>query len=182
MTWDDIRVSKFLALVLRHKPEEIGLHLDAHGWAQVDELLQAVSRKGCPLDFSRLNSIVENNDKKRFQFNDDRSKIRAAQGHSTDIDLNLKPVQPPGLLYHGTATRFVDSIKQLGLQKQKRHHVHLSARIETAIEVGKRYGKPLVLNVNSRQMSADGYQFFLSDNSVWLTDHVPVQYIEFPES
>lgn len=181
MTWDDIRLSKFLALVLRHKPEDIGLTLDENGWAEVDELILAARQKGCPLDRHRLKNIVVINDKKRFQYNDDETKIRAAQGHSTNVDLGLRPVQPPELLYHGTASRFIESIKQGGLRKQNRHHVHLSAHIRTAIEVGKRYGKPVVLNVNSRQMFSDGYQFFLSDNGVWLTDHVPVQYIEFPE-
>lgn len=180
MSWDDIRVSKFLALVLRHKPETIGIELDAHGWADVAELIEAARQFGCPLTLERLHGIVESNDKKRFQFNDDRIKIRAAQGHSTDVDLELNRANPPDVLYHGTASRFLDSIRSTGLAKQKRHHVHLSSEVKTAISVGGRYGKPVVLKVDSRQMVADGYVFFLSENGVWLTDSVPVAYLTFP--
>jgi putative RNA 2'-phosphotransferase len=169
--------SKFLSLVLRHKPEEIGLHLDENGWASVEELIKKVNAKGNKIDIDLLNEIVDTNDKKRFAFNDDKTKIRASQGHSIEIDLDLQPSLPPNLLYHGTATRFVESILKEGLTKQQRQHVHLSEKLETAAAVGARHGKPVLLIINAKQMQEDGFAFYKSENNVWLTDNVEVKYI-----
>jgi putative RNA 2'-phosphotransferase len=165
--------SKFLSLVLRHKPEEIGLVLDENGWVSVDELIQKIN----DIDIDLLNEIVETNDKKRFAFNDDKTKIRASQGHSIEIDLDLGPSIPPDVLYHGTATRFVESILKVGLTKQQRQHVHLSEKLETATAVGARHGKPVILIVDAKQMQEDGFLFYQSENNVWLTDNVEVKYI-----
>ena len=169
--------SKFLSLVLRHNPAQIGLQLDENGWESVDELIEKVNAKGNTLYIDLLNEIVETNDKKRFAFNDDKTKIRASQGHSIEIDLVLKPIEPPDILYHGTATRFVDSILKEGLTKQQRQHVHLSEKLETATAVGARHGKPTILMVNAKQMHEDGFLFYKSENDVWLTDAVPLNYI-----
>jgi putative RNA 2'-phosphotransferase len=170
-------ISKFLSLVLRHKPEEIGLLLDENGWANVDELIKKVNAKGTNINIDLLTEIVETNDKKRFAFNDDKTKIRASQGHSIDIDLALQPIKPPDILYHGTATRFVESILKEGLSKQQRQHVHLSEKLETATAVGARHGKPTILVVNAKQMQEDGFLFYKSENNVWLTESVGVKYI-----
>ncbi len=170
--------SKFLSLVLRHKPEEIGLLLDGNGWVNVDELIEKINDKGKTLDKHLLETIVDTNDKKRFAFNEDKTKIRASQGHSVEIDLNLQPIQPPAVLYHGTATRFVESIMKNGLQKQQRQHVHLSEKLETATAVGARHGKPTILIVDANQMQEDGFIFYKSENNVWLTDNVAVKYIK----
>jgi putative RNA 2'-phosphotransferase len=169
--------SRFLSLVLRHKPEEIGLQLDENGWASVDELIEKVNAKGNNVDIDLLNEIVETNDKKRFAFNDDKTKIRASQGHSIEIDLALQPIAPPDVLYHGTATRFVESILKEGLIKQQRQHVHLSEKLETATAVGARHGKPTILIVDAKQMYEDGFLFYKSENNVFLTDCVGVKYI-----
>jgi putative RNA 2'-phosphotransferase len=170
--------SKFLSLVLRHKPEEIGLLLDENGWASVDELIQKINAKGNNIDIDFLDEIVDTNDKKRFAFNDDKTKIRASQGHSIEIDLDVKPSIPPNVLYHGTATRFVESILKEGLSKQQRQHVHLSEKLETATAVGARHGKPVILIVDAKQMQEDGLLFYQSENNVWLTDNVEVKYIK----
>ncbi len=167
-------ISRFLSLVLRHKPEKIDLVLDGNGWASVTELL---SKLKPTITMEILKEIVESNDKKRFAFNEDKSKIRASQGHSIKIDLALESVEPPEVLYHGTAKRFLDSIKKSGLQKQSRTHVHLSGNHDTAINVGKRHGKPIVLKIDTKKMSIDGHKFYISENEVWLTDNVPVEYI-----
>ena len=173
------KISKFLSLVLRHKPETIGLNLDPQGWADVDTLIELARKKGRQIDRSILQQVVTENDKQRFTFSQDKSKIRANQGHSIEVDLGLIPQQPPKYLYHGTATRFVDSILMQGLRKQNRHHVHLSSDRATAIELGKRYGKPIVLKIQAQKMYDAGLPFYLSQNNVWLTDGVPVEYIEF---
>lgn len=170
--------SKFLSLVLRHKPEEIGLLLDENGWVSVDELIEKINAKGNTLDKHLLETIVDTNDKKRFAFNVDKTKIRASQGHSIEIDLDIQPIEPPAVLYHGTATRFVESIMQQGLQKQQRQHVHLSEKLETATAVGARHGKPIILIVDAKQMHEDGLLFYKSENNVWLTDYVATKYIK----
>ena len=174
---DTKRISKFLSLVLRHKPQTIQLNLDEQGWADVDELLEkwAKHRKAITLD--QLQYVVTHNDKQRFTFNDDQTKIRANQGHSIDIQLNLDIQTPPETLYHGTATRFLESIFEKGLIKGSRQHVHLSADIETATKVGKRHGKLAILIVQSGKMHEAGFEFYLSKNKVWLTDHVPSKYV-----
>jgi len=168
------KISKFLSLILRHKPETIGLKLDTHGWAEIDELM--AKSKNIQLTRALIDEVVAQNDKQRFII--EGNKIRANQGHSIDVDLELKAVTPPDMLYHGTATRFLKSIIQTGLSKQKRQHVHLSKDIETAIMVGKRHGKVVILEVDTKRMLEEGYEFYLSENGVWLTDVVPVRYLK----
>ena len=176
------KISKFLSLVLRHEPEKIGLTLDDEGWASVSELLAALKIDGHPITFDELQSVVAMNDKQRFSFSADRSLIGAAQGHSVQVRLRYEPLLPPAILYHGTAERFLSSIRQQGLMKGQRHHVHLSEEMGVATEVGARYGRPILLVVASDRMNKNGHLFFRSENGVWLTEHVPVEYIQFPEN
>ena len=171
------RTSKFLSLVLRHKPEVIGLSLNGEGWADVDMLLEAAQRHGHPLNRNLLDEVVFTNDKQRFAYSPDGSKIRTNQGHSVAVDLGLEPTTPPPVLYHGTVARFLESIRKKGLEKRQRQHVHLSATVETAQRVGARRGKPMVLSVNAEKMCKEGYLFYLSANGVWLTEEVPLRYI-----
>jgi putative RNA 2'-phosphotransferase len=172
------KISKFLSLVLRHRPEKIGLTLNDAGWTSVSDLLQACAAHGFPISFEELEAVVINNDKKRFAFNHDSTLIRANQGHSIDIQLGYEPTEPPAILYHGTAEHFLDSILDGGLNKRNRHHVHLSKDEATAIAVGRRHGKTVVLKISSGQMQREGYDFYISENGVWLTEHVPAKYIE----
>lgn len=174
------RISKFLSLILRHNPDKIGLQLDQAGWADVRELLTKAAHHGVIFDETTLHEVVANNSKQRFALSDDGQRIRANQGHSIDVDLELVPQTPPAVLYHGTATRFVSSIQEAGLQSQARQHVHLSQDTATAINVGQRHGKPVVLLIDAAQMHADGLLFYCSANGVWLTEHVPTRYITFP--
>lgn len=176
----DKQSSKYLSLILRHRPEVVGIALDAEGWVDVDVLLEAMAKNGRSLTRPQLDQLVANNDKQRFAFSENGQRIRANQGHSVQIDLALEPVPPPAVLYHGTAVRNISSIKAEGLHKRSRQHVHLSATVETAVKVGQRHGKPVVLTVQAGQMHANKHQFFLAKNGVWLTDHVPTRYIEFP--
>ena len=171
-------ISKFLSYVLRHKPEEINLELDNFGWADVKLLLAKAEKKGKSFTLKELEYVVANKAKLRFAFNEDKSKIRANQGHSIQVDLALQPVIPPNLLYHGTVARFLDSIKQNGLQKMNRQHVHLRPDIETAINVGSRRGKPLILTIEAGKMHVAGFQFCQSKNGVWLTNEVPPEFIK----
>ena len=171
------KLSKFISLVLRHRPELIGIEMDDQGWVDTRELIDKSSKIGQKLDLPALQYIVENNNKKRFLFNEDQSRIRASQGHSVKIDLGYKPVNPPEFLYHGTTSKYLGNIMQEGLKKRKRHHVHLSADKETARQVGGRHGKPKILIVHSGDMQKSGYKFYQSDNGVWLTDHVPENFI-----
>jgi len=173
------QTSKLLSLVLRHQPEHINLSLDQNGWAMVDELLDRLADHGEAISMDQLEEIVATNLKKRFAFNEDYTKIRANQGHSIDVELNLIPQQPPAFLFHGTIEMFIGSIQELGLQKMNRQHVHLSADIETAQKVGSRRGKPIILKIQSELMHQNGISFFLSENNVWLTDAVPAHYILF---
>jgi putative RNA 2'-phosphotransferase len=175
-----VKISKFLSLVLRHKPEEIGISLDAAGWVSVGELLNACHKRGFSIRRDELDEVVRSNDKQRFAFSEDGSMIRASQGHSVAVKLDYQPLEPPQTLYHGTATRFLDSIKEQGLVKGKRHHVHLSGDEATAVKVGARHGKALVLVIESLQMHKDGFPFYQSENGVWLTEQVPTIYIKFP--
>jgi putative RNA 2'-phosphotransferase len=172
-----VKTSKFLSLVLRHRPERIGLELTEDGWAKVSELLHLMTAAGHPLTRETLLRVVAENDKQRFAMSEDGSRIRASQGHSVEIDLALPPTDPPELLYHGTADRFVDSILEHGLLRGSRNHVHLSLDIETATRVGQRHGKPIVLTIAARSMQRAGHVFFLSENGVWLTEHVPCEYL-----
>lgn len=176
---EEKKLSKFLSLILRHKPETIDLHLDDSGWAVTSELIEKMNASGRAISTEDLEQVVRNSDKKRFAFSDDRSHIRANQGHSIPVELQLSPVQPPNTLFHGTATKNLDSIRSKGLLKQERHHVHLSQDHDTAKKVGTRYGKPVVLHINTEKMFNDGHHFFVSENGVWLTDHVPASYIKF---
>lgn len=171
-------ISKFLSLILRHSPETIHLKLDENGWADVEELITKSNKNRKSLDFETLQYVVETNDKKRFTFNEDLTKIRANQGHSITIDLELQPQTPPDELYHGTVAKFMDAILKDGLQKMSRQHVHLSKDKETAIKVGSRRGAPQILKINANQMIKDGYVFYCSENGVWLTDEVPPKYIQ----
>ncbi len=170
-------MSKFLSLVLRHKPEEIGIELDKNAWADVAELISKMTVYGKNINFELLETIVQNDSKQRFTFNADKSKIRANQGHSVKVDLDYSEKEPPEFLYHGTARRFLNSILNAGLQKQKRHHVHLSCDVATANVVGQRHGKPVVLQIMAKQMFVDGFVFYKSKNGVWLTEEVPTKYI-----
>jgi len=179
MTSPLVRISKFLSLVLRHDPGRIGLQLDAAGWAEVDELIAAAARGGVEIDRETLARVVAGNDKQRFALTPDGIRIRANQGHSVRVDLGLEPRTPPEVLYHGTAARFVDSIRESGLHAARRTHVHLSADVETARKVGRRHGSPVVLAVAAGRMHRDGRVFYQSDNGVWLTDAVPAEYIGF---
>lgn len=175
------RISKFLSYVLRHRPDAIGLRLDGQGWACVDELVEKANACGdVTLDRARLREVVENNDKKRFSLSEDGARIRAAQGHSVRVDLALEPAEPPEHLFHGTATRFLDSILREGLRPQQRQYVHLSKDPATAADVGRRYGRPVVLTVSARAMHERGFTFYLAENGVWLTDAVPPGYIHRP--
>ena len=173
------QISKFMSLVLRHKPETIGLKLNENGWANVQEMIDKMNTTGADVDIELIHTIVETNDKKRFAFNEDKTMIRASQGHSVEVDLNLNEVQPPEFLYHGTIQESVDIIRLEGLKKMSRQHTHLSKDKESAIKVGSRRGKPVILVIRAAAMHADGYRFYLSANEVWLTDEVPVQYIQF---
>lgn len=171
------KTSKFLSYVLRHHPELINLNLDENGWANVDELIAKSTNDSQGFTFEELNEIVETNDKKRFIFNEDKTRIRANQGHSIDINLALIPQHPPEFLYHGTAQSNIESILENGIEKRNRQHVHLSQDKETASKVGMRHGKPVILTINTQKMFEDGLEFYLSENNVWLTDFVDIKYI-----
>lgn len=168
--------SKFISLILRHKPETIGITLDEHGWANVDELIAGIA-KTHPIDMAILEQIVDEDEKQRYSFNEDKTLIRANQGHSIPVDVELEEKQPPEILYHGTGEKYVSSINEQGLIPKSRLYVHLSGDEETARKVGQRHGKPVIYKVKSGEMYNDGYKFFLSVNGVWLTKSVPVKYL-----
>ena len=171
-------LSKFLSLILRHKPETIGIKLDSHGWANVNELLEGINRSGKKIDLSILEKVVKENDKKRFSFNEGKTKIRANQGHTKKVDVELEEKIPPKFLYHGTISRNMDSINARGILKMKRLYVHLSADIETAQKVAdRRHSESIIYKIDAAAMSKAGYKFFKSVNCVWLTDHVPQKYL-----
>lgn len=172
-------VSKFLSFVLRHKPEAIGVELDRHGWVNVEKLVSSANASGhiSNLDRFLIQEAVDASDKKRFAISEDGQSIRANQGHSISVDLQLKPVTPPEFLYHGTATRFLDGIVKEGLKPQSRQHVHLSTDVETAAAVGQRYGKPAILTIKALLMHKQGFMFYRSENDVWLVGEVPAVYM-----
>ena len=170
-------ISKLMSLVLRHQPDVIGAELDENGWLSVDELMEGIRKKGIKIDFDLLVEVVETNNKQRFAFNDERTKIRASQGHSVKVDVELKVSVPPAILYHGTVARFLDAINEKGLLPMSRQHVHLSKDLATARNVGGRRGSPVILKVKAEEMHAEGFTFYISENGVWLTDHVPANYI-----
>ena len=179
MTNRSVKTSKFLSLVLRHNPELIGITLDSAGWVSVSELLRACQAHGHQVSLTELHDVVTSNDKQRFSLSKDGQMIRANQGHSLLVELGYSPTIPPDILYHGTVEKFLLSIKEEGLRKGARQHVHLSQDEETAQRVGARRGKPIIIRVESRRMNRDGYEFFLSTNGVWLTEHVPTAYLIF---
>ncbi|MBL1210565.1 RNA 2'-phosphotransferase [Geminocystis sp. GBBB08] len=172
-----IKISKFLSKYLRHTPFEIGLNIDNQGWVNIDELLFICEKNDFPITKLELIEVVKSNEKKRFSFDETGTKIRANQGHSIKIDLNLIPKTPPLILYHGTTRQFVNSILDQGLLKMSRHHVHLSTDLETAKKVGQRKGEPIILIINSQLMQKNGFIFYCSDNEVWLVDFVPREYL-----
>jgi len=177
-----VSISKFISFVLRHQPESVGLTTDSGGWVAVEELLAAAQKNGVALDRALLETIVAQNDKQRFAFSDDGLRIRANQGHSFPVDLGLAPLTPPEFLYHGTATRFLPSIREQGLRPGSRQQVHLSSDEVTAVKVGQRHGKPVVLTILAGRMALDGFLLYRSANGVWLTDVVPAVYLRFPAS
>lgn len=177
---NSVQTSKYLSLVLRHKPETVGVTLDAAGWVSVQVLLDALRAHGHPLTRDELQTVVDTSDKQRFALDADLDRIRANQGHSVPVALDLPVTQPPSRLYHGTPVRNVASIMNDGLTRGQRHHVHLSATAATAHQVGARRGDHVVLTILAEQMAGDGHLFFLSENGVWLTAHVPVGYIVGP--
>ena len=174
-------LSKFLSLILRHKPETIGIKLDEHGWADVGKLIAGIG-KTHKFDKEMLEKIVAEDDKQRYSFNEDKTLIRANQGHSINVDVELKKASPPEMLWHGTGEKYVASILKGGLIPKSRLYVHLSKDYETAIKVGSRHGKPVVFKVYAGRMAEDGYEFFLSENGVWLSKNVPKEYLEVYDS
>ena len=169
--------SEFISLILRHKPEEIGITLDEHGWANVDELIEGIAKTRI-FDMSMLEEIVRTDEKQRYSFNEDKTLIRANQGHSIPVDVELEQKAPPEILYHGTGEKYVSSIEKQGLIPKSRLYVHLSADYDTAVKVGSRHGKPVVYTVAAGEMHKNGYIFYLSVNGVWLTKSVPPQFLQ----
>ncbi|MEO3783132.1 RNA 2'-phosphotransferase [Actinocorallia sp. B10E7] len=174
-----VKISKYLARHLRHQPARLGLTLDPAGWTDVAALLAACRARGLPLTLEELHEVVETNDKRRFAFSEDGLRLRASQGHTIEVDLGLPPADPPPVLYHGTVGRLLEPIFQEGLRPMTRHDVHLSAAPETARGVGARRGAPVVLTVDAAAMAADGHEFRVSANGVWLTPAVPPSYLGF---
>lgn len=174
----EVRESKYISYLLRHHPEAGHLQMDSHGYVWTAKLIAAVEKKYSGFDQEELDDIVKNNDKHRFAYDESHLKIRASQGHSIPVDLELKPMVPPAVLFHGTGEKTLDTILKEGLKPMTREYVHLSWDRETALNVGGRHGKPVVLKVNAEKMQQDGYRFYLSANNVWLTDKVPPEYLE----
>lgn len=171
------KISKFISLVLRHKPEEAHITLDKHGWANAEQLVAGVEARYPGFTFADLEEIVRTDEKGRYSFSEDRIDIRANQGHSIPVDLGLKPVRPPKTLYHGSGMKYRDGIMRDGILPKSRQYVHLSEDIPTAVNVGKRHGDPVVFHIRSREMYKDGYKFYKSANGVWLVDRVAREYI-----
>jgi len=177
MSADSAQLGKFLSFVLRHKPDAIGLVLDAQGWAGIDDLIAKGNAAGTRFDRDELLHVVASSDKKRFSLSPDGLRIRATQGHSATVELGLAPQEPPPMLYHGTAARFVEAILADGLKPQSRQQVHLSLDEITAHRVGRRHGKPVIFEVDAARMHAQGFKFYIADNGVWLTDTVPPEFL-----
>lgn len=171
-------ISKFISMILRHKPEVINITLDEHGWANVDELINGIAEQYPGFTIKELEKIVKTDNKQRYSFNEDKSLIRANQGHSIPVDVELDEKTPPDILYHGTGAKYVTSIDKQGLKPKSRLYVHLSKDTTTAINVGARHGTPIVYTVDASQMIKDGYKFYLSANGVWLTKEVPTKYLK----
>ena len=171
------KLSKFISLILRHKPEEVGITLDEHGWANVEDLINGISDSGRKIDKDVLEEIVRTDNKQRYSFNEGKTKIRANQGHSVPVVIDFKELEPPDTLYHGTATKSIEGIYARGIKPMSRLYVHLSKDFETAKQVGSRHGECVVLIVNAKRMYEDGVKFYLSENGVWLTEYVDPKYI-----
>lgn len=176
-------LSKFISLILRHKPSAVNIELDEHGWANVQELIAGINQANSNnnIDMEKLEEIVRTDNKQRYSFNEDRTLIRANQGHSIPVDVELEEVEPPEYLWHGTGQKYMESIDNEGLVPKSRLYVHLSGDVETATNVGKRHGKLLMYKVLSKKMVEDGYKFYKSVNGVWLTKKVPAEYLEKQE-
>jgi len=174
---NDKELGKTISYILRHHPEAFDIKMDSHGWVNVDELIKNMCKSGKIINHEILDRIVMENNKMRYSYNENKTKIRANQGHSVPVDLELLPVNPPDMLYHGTAENFLDSIYEKGILKMSRNHVHLSGDIETAFNVGNRHGKPIVLVIDTEKMIKNNIKFYLSENKVWLCDYVPFKYI-----
>ena len=173
-----VEISKFLSYILRHEPQAIGIELDREGWTDIDALIAAAGKAGRPLDLALIQAVVASNDKKRFALSDDGHRIRAVQGHSSqDVAIQYSPRIPPAVLYHGTASRFLEAILREGLRPGQRHYVHLSADISTASSVGQRHGAPVVLQIDALGMHRQGLPFYQADNGVWLTERVPAFFL-----
>ena len=178
---NDVTISKFISLVLRHNPSLIKLDLDANGWVSVDQLIANASKvQNVAFTKEDLFRVVDTNDKKRFALNEDKTRIRASQGHSINVDLQLEPIEPPDILYHGTANKSIRFILREGINKMTRTHVHLSDTMHTAEKVGKRHGEVIVIPIKAKLMHQDGFKFYKSENNVWLTDSVPTKYFDIP--
>ena len=176
---DIVHISKFLSLVLRHRPEVVGMKLEEGGWLRVDELIAGAKEAGVSLNREVLRVVVEHSDRKRFSFSEDGQKVRANYGHSIPIDLDLEPIEPPEFLFHGSAVQFIDAIRREGLVPQGRQYVHLSPDEQTAAEVGQRHGEAVVCTIQARLMHESGFRFYRTVSGLWLTEHVPSEYIEF---
>lgn len=175
---ENTNIGRYLSYLLRHHPEAAGLHVDEHGWADVDELICCINQQPHKsIDMELLDEIVKTDNKQRFSFSEDKKLIRANQGHSIPVDVELDEKQPPNLLYHGTASRFLRPIMEEGLKPMSRLYVHLSMDSQTAIAVGKRHGSPVVFTIDTIQMACEGYKFYLSSNGVWLTKEVPARFL-----
>jgi putative RNA 2'-phosphotransferase len=176
----EIQLSKFLSYLLRHEPQAIGLDLDEEGWGSIQELVDKANQHGHPINRDQILQVVKNNDKQRFSISSDGLKIRAVQGHSNPaVHIHYVPKIPPESLFHGTADRFLESIRNKDLISGERQYVHLSANRQTAEKVGKRHGKSVVLQIKSQEMQKCGLSFFQAENGVWLTKSVPIEYIIF---
>lgn len=175
-------ISRYIALLLRHHPEKAGLCLDEHGWVEVEALIQGVRRRYPEFNRAVLDEIVARDSKQRYAYNQNKTCIRANQGHSIPVDVELKQALPPTILYHGTGEKYVESIQKVGLIPKSRLYVHLSTDIQTAIQVGKRHGQPVIYQIDTQQMIHDGFIFYLSANHIWLTKAVPVQYLKIIET
>lgn len=176
-----IKISKYLSKHLRHQPERLGLILETGGWVKTEDLLNACAKSNFPISLADLKEVVGKNDKQRFAFDETGEKIRASQGHSVDVDLELKSENPPAKLFHGTAERNIPVIREHGLLKMARHHVHLSVDMETAQRVGARHGKPVIFEIDTKAMLADRFEFFVSANGVWLVENVPAKFLKISE-
>jgi len=174
---DKTKASKFMSLILRHDPAAAGIALDANGWANIDEMLAGMAGKGFAVSRAVLDEIVAEDSKQRYAISDDGLRIRANQGHSVAVDVGLEERRPPDVLFHGTASRFAESIRRDGLKAMSRQHVHLSPDEPTALAVGRRHGKPVIFRVDAKRMFDAGFKFFCSANGVWLTNDVPPEYL-----